>query len=220
MWEKRWFYYLVGLLLIGTLLIGCEDDTEVTQVNEEPEEETVAVEQEPEPDPETDPEPETEPEEEGPLAENSRTNPAGLNEVFIVKKDDWFAGKVSYEIELTEIISGEAALNMVKEANPLNYEPEEGQEYILARFRFTILETEEDEPYNVNHAQFDVVSEDGITYDYFISVSGLEPNLRRDLYEGAEFDGYTYFIVNRDDSPVAAYDRGRAGEIWFDLRAE
>lgn len=213
--KVKYFGFAV-ILMFCLLLIGCADDAEVSVVDSAPEEVQMGDEEaESVPDVET-----HETEEEGPLAGNSRTNPAGLNEVFKVEKDDLFAGRVIYEIELTEIISGSEALTIVREANRFNEIPEEGKEYILARFRFKIIETEADEPYNVNHAQFDVVSEDGITYDDFISVSGLEPNLRRDLYEGAELDGYTYFIVNQDDAPVAAYDRGRSGEIWFDLRAE
>ncbi len=158
-----------------------------------------------------------EPEEE--VDENSRTNPAGLNEAFTVHKDDIFVGKVTFELEMVELISGDEAWNMVREANPYNDEPEDGKEYILAKFRVKIIETEEDDPYEINHAQFEAVSEGGVTYDAFISVSGLEPNLRNDLYEGAEHTGYTYFMVDKDDSPVAAHARGRNSEVWFDLRA-
>lgn len=215
--RKKFAFCLILLLVAGILGLGCEDKTEVTEVEEQ-----VVESEEPEPEPEPEPEvteEESEPEEKGPLAENSRTNPAGLNKAFRVEKDDIFTGKVTYELELVEIISGEEAWAIIKDANIFNEEPENGKEYIMAKFRFQILETEEDEPYNVNHAQFEAVSGDGITYDDFISVSGVSPDLRKDLYEGAEHEGFTYFIVDKDDNPVAAYDRGRAGEVWFDLRA-
>ncbi len=204
------------LLVLSVFVLGCGDADETEAVEEEPaeeepvEEEAVGVEDEPEE--EIDEETETD--------ENSRTNPAGLNEPFTVYKDCIFVGKATFELELLELVAGEEAWNMVREANQFNEEPGEGKEYILAKFRIKIIETEEDEPYDINHAQFDAVSAEGVTYDDFISISGLEPSLRNDLYEGAEHTGYTYFLIDENDTPVAAYDRGRESEIWFDLRDE
>ena len=153
-------------------------------------------------------------------AENSRRNPAGLNETFVVRLDDWLVGKVTYEIEMLELIRGDQAWDIIRQANQFNDEPEAGKEYILAKFRIAILETEEDEPYTISHSIFDVVSGAGVEYTDFISVAGLDPNLRADLYEGAEHIGWTYFLVNINDHPVAVMNRRRASEIWFDLRAK
>lgn len=210
---KKSILCLVVILMVGLLAAGCADEAEVTRMEDLPEEieEEMVGEEEVEGEPET--------EEDEPLHDNSRTNPADLNETFVVEKDDLIVGKVTYEVELIQTVSGQEAWEIVKEGNPFNEEPEEGKEYVLAKFRVKVLETEEDEPFNVNHAQFEAVSEGGVTYDDFISVSGVEPDLRGDLYEGAEKNGYTYFIVDKDDNPVAALNRGRSGEIWFDLRA-
>ncbi len=193
------------LIVFVVLAIGSTEDEEPEAVEEAPEEEPAE-------------EVEEAVEEDEEIDGNSRTNPAGLNEAFVVSKDSIFVGKATIELEMVELVSGDEAWTMVREANPFNEEPAEGKEYILAKFRVKVIETEEDDPYEVNHAQFDAVSEDGVTYDEFISVSGLEPSLRTDLYEGAEHHGYTYFIVDKDDSPVAAHDRGRNSEVWFDLR--
>ncbi len=210
--KKWWLFATIVFALIVIMIIVSSGGEEPIAEPEEPVDETVEEVDEAE-------EKVEEPEEEVAVDENSRTNPAGLNEAFTVYKDDIFVGKATFELEMVELISGDEVWNMVREANPYNDEPEDGKEYILAKFRVKIIETEEDEPYDINHAQFEAVSEGGVTYDAFISVSGLEPDLRNDLYEGAEHTGYTYFMVNTDDSPVAAHARGRNAEVWFDLRA-
>ena len=151
--------------------------------------------------------------------DNSRSNPAGVNEVFSVSKKDFLIGDVEFEIEMLELVSGDDAWGIIYEANEFNDEPPEDMEYILAKFRVRILSTEEDDPYDLNHAKFSAVSAEGVEYTEFISVSGLEPNLRADLYEGAEHTGWTYFLVEKNDSsPLAVMDRRLNSEIWFSLR--
>ncbi len=170
----------------------------------------------PSPDPEPDPTP-TPPEEQEP--QTSRTNPAGLYQPIRVQVDTWIDGKVVLELEMLELISGHTAWSIVKGWNMFNDEPESGKEYILAKFRVKIVELEE-EPWNINHAQFDVYSATGVMYTDWVSVAGKNPDLRTNLYEGAEHIGYTAFLVRTDDSPVAVYmARWDDNAIWFDLRS-
>ena len=153
------------------------------------------------------------------VQEYSRTSPAKIGDILVMEKDDWLIGKVKYEIELLEVISGGEAWEIVQKANMFNEEPGEGKEYILAKFRVKILETEGDEPFELNHAMFDVISTEGIEYTDFLSVSGLDPDLSADLYEGAEHVGWTYFLVNKQDTnPLAVIDRKSDSEIWFQLK--
>ena len=147
----------------------------------------------------------------------TRKNPAGVGDTFKVDRDDWLNGLTTIEIELTEVVSGEKAWNLVKNGNMFNAEPPEGKEYILAKFRITVIDTEE-EPFELNHAYFDVVSGEGIEYTDFITVSGLEPDLSTDIYIGATHEGWTYFLVDTNDNPLAVYDRKYDSEIWFKLR--
>ena len=121
------------------------------------------------------------------------------------------------ELELLELISGDEAWEIVHEGNQFNDSPGAGKEYILAKFRVKILEAET-EPYDINHAQFDAYSATGVEYTGFLSVAGIEPDLRVNLYEGAEHIGYTYFMVKTDDSPVAVYmPRWDENATWFKL---
>lgn len=52
----------------------------------------------------------------------------------------------------------------------------------------------------------------------YLSVSGLEPDFRTDLYKGAEHSGWKCFLVDKDDNPVVAINRGKDSEVWFSLR--
>ncbi|MDD4635610.1 MAG: hypothetical protein PHS35_03250 [Dehalococcoidales bacterium] len=134
--------------------------------------------------------------------------------------NDWLDGKIKMEQEMLENISGNYAWGIVKSWNMFNNEPGVGKEYILVKFRIKILELEE-EPYNINHAQFDLYSSTGVEYTDFYSVAGKDPDLSTKLYEGAEHVGYTAFLVNIDNSPVAVYGH-RWGEnaAWFKLQAK
>ncbi len=149
---------------------------------------------------------------------NSRTNPARINETLTVKRDTIF-DKVTYEIELLEIISGSEAWIMVKDANMFNDEPGTGEEYILAKFRVKVLETEEDEPYSVSSFEFDAVSKEGVVYSDFV-FAAVSPDISTDIYEGGEHVGYASFLVEKEDSPLAVVHRNEKGAAWFDLRSE
>lgn len=148
----------------------------------------------------------------------TRENPLSIGERVSIQYYDIFHGDVKLDIELLELIHGDEALQMVREGNEFNDEPDEGQEYILAKFYVKVNEVE-DEPFDLNHAQFNAVSTDGNTYDEFVVVAGLEPDLQNELYEGAEREGFTYFLVDKDDeAPLAVFNRGSDAEVWFQLR--
>lgn len=149
----------------------------------------------------------------------SRTSPAVIGDVITIEKEDWLVGKVKYEIELKEVTIGADAWSIIKKANMFNSEPGEGKEYILAKFRVKVLETEGDKPFEINHAMFNVVSGQGVEYTDMVVVSGLDPDLSTDLYKDAEHTGWTYFLVDKgDNNPLAVLDRKSESEVWFQLR--
>ncbi|WP_163969594.1 S-layer homology domain-containing protein [Oceanobacillus halotolerans] len=151
-----------------------------------------------------------------PLEDNSRTNPANIGDIVTVEHEDWLDGYQKYEIELKESISGNEAWEIIRNANIFNDPPEPGMKYVLAKFRIKVLDLEE-EPYNINHAKFDAVSKDGVKYDNWVSVSGLSPNLRTDIYTGGEHEGWTYFMVDETDEPLAVFNQSGDDEVWFDI---
>ncbi|MDT8862965.1 hypothetical protein N0O92_22610 [Alkalihalobacillus sp. MEB130] len=148
----------------------------------------------------------------------TRNNPLTIGERVSLEYRDLFYGNVQLEMEMLEVISGEEAWELVQKGNPFNDEPGDNQEYVLAKFYVKVHEVEE-EPFDLNHAQFDAVSAAGNSYDDFVSVSGLEPDLWNEMYTGAEREGYTYFLVDKDDEdPLAAFMRRSDAEVWFKLR--
>ena len=152
----------------------------------------------------------------GESEKNSRTSPAEIGELLTVEKNDWLDGHQKYAIELTQTISGDEAWKIIKNANMFNSPPDAGMKYVLAKFRIKILELEI-EPYKINHAKFNAVSKSGVKYDNWLVLSGLKPDLRTDLYEGAEHEGWTYFMVNDNDEPLAVLNQGWDDEVWFDI---
>ena len=134
----------------------------------------------------------------------------------MVEKDDWLDGYQKYEIELKQVISGDEAWRIAKAGNMFNDAPDPGMEYVLAKFRIKVLKLE-NEPFDMNHAKFNAISKNGVKYNDFIVLSGIEPTLSTDLYEGAEYEGWTYFMVNKGDQPLAVFNQGWDDEVWFDI---
>ncbi len=154
---------------------------------------------------------------------NSRSNPAGIGESWTITIPCWVYGDAKIEITLLGLVSGNEAWDIVHDANRFNTEPNHEEEYILAKFRIAVLETEDDEPFDIYSSLFDLVSEEGVFYDSFQSIgraSGLEPGFRTEAYPGGTHEGWVSFLVKKDDNPLIVINRGEAGEVWFDLRAD
>ncbi len=159
---------------------------------------------------------------------NLRSNPAGLFETTTVNYDAFCTlfsddgeieiqtGQLIFEVELLELISGAVALDIVRKANMFNTIPDEGSEYILAKFRVKYIKSEIDEP---NKPFFDAISGSGTKYSGVVGVAGLDSRIPLEVIEGEEYIGWECFIVDIDDeSPLAVMDRFRDSERWFLLR--
>jgi hypothetical protein len=203
--------FFVSFVAAALVVTGCGEESSVERVDETEDATEVAAAEEDESATE---------ESEGKSDVGTRDNPLAIGERVTVEYNDLFYGNVSLDVELLEVISGDEAAERVQDGNPFNEEAGENEEYVLAKFYVKAHEIEE-EPFDLNHAQFDAVSSTGNAYDEFISVSGLEPELSNELYAGAEREGYTYFLVDKDDeNPLAAFKRRTDAELWFQLRAE
>jgi hypothetical protein len=146
---------------------------------------------------------------------NSRQNPAKLGETVTVESDDWM-GHRKYSVTLTEVVSGSEAWNMIKSANRFNSPPKSGMKYILAKFKVKAIVLDK-EPFEINNAKFDAVSSNGVLYDDYFSVVEPDPQLRTDLYNGAEHEGWVSFMVNEGDNPLIVMNQKYPDEIWFKL---
>jgi S-layer homology domain len=150
---------------------------------------------------------------------NSKENPAKLGEPLVVETDNILYGRHKYEIELTDVITdGEQAWKMIHAANMFNEEPPAGKKYILAKFRFHLLEFtgKTFSSYNLSPVQFEAVSKSGVVYDYPFVVEP-EPELSANLYKGGEVEGWVAFLVNKNDTPLIVWQREWDDELWFSL---
>lgn len=164
-------------------------------------------------------EPETKPEPTTP-GENtlgkSRNNAAKINQTVSVDVDDLLDGKQKFDLTLTKVIDGPTAWAMIEQANMFNDEPDPGMKYVLAKFKIKVHYLEK-EPLDINHLQFDAVSNSGSMYNDFVTIVAPAPNLRTALYSGAEYEGWTYFMVKEGDTPKVVYRSELDSGRWFDL---
>jgi hypothetical protein len=138
----------------------------------------------------------------------------------VVEQDSFMYGVGTFSLELIELVDGDEAWNMIKVWNEYNDPAEEGMEYVLAKLEVEVLEAEE-EPIEINHARFDAISGQGVEYDEYFSISGVDPNLRRDVYEGGKYEGWTYFMIDvDDDGACGVFSRKYDHEVWFSLRSD
>jgi len=145
----------------------------------------------------------------------TRKNPVLRNTSKLFDGSNSMFDKYKVELTLNEIIRGDTAWNMAYKANQFNSKPEEGKEYLFAKFKIKALESENDSKIDINNSCFELVSQDGVKYEDFVSLSGLKPQLT-EMYNGAEQEGYVCFMVNKADiNPMIVFlERNNSG-IWF-----
>lgn len=146
----------------------------------------------------------------------TRNNAAKINQTVSITHDDWLYGKQKFDLTLTEVVEGTEAWKMIYDANYFNEEPDAGKKYVLAKFKINVLSLEK-EPMDIHHSLFDAVSKTGVKYSEFISIVTPDANLSTELYSGATHEGWTYFLVDENDSPKVVFQSGYESESWFDL---
>jgi hypothetical protein len=155
----------------------------------------------------------------------SRGNPVGTStslSIWVGPTGSASSYENDYDVRITllQIIRGNAAWQLIQNANMFNDPPETGFEYILAKVRFEYLTgPTADTAYDVSPIWFDAVSSDGKEYDW-VSVVEPDPSIRTNLYPGASHEGWVVFQVAQSDAkPVMTFGRSYdgTGGVWFKL---
>jgi uncharacterized repeat protein (TIGR02543 family) len=154
----------------------------------------------------------------------SRSNPVGLNSPLSIWVGTFgsanYANDYEVRITLLETIRGDAAWQLIYQANMFNDPPESGFEYILAKVRFEYLTgPTPDTAYDVSPVWFDAVSSGGKDYTW-VSVVEPDPSIDTYLYPGASHEGWVAFQVAKNDAkPVMTFGRkyDGTGGVWFKL---
>ncbi|WLR53000.1 Ig-like domain-containing protein [Bacillus tianshenii] len=147
---------------------------------------------------------------------NSRTAPATIGEPFVIG-----SGAVSYELELTELLSGEDAWQKAYEASPYNEPPGAGKEYIFAKFKVKLLTAERSKYFSYH--DFTIVSKQGNELKRPV-LYRMEDRFAKDLEAGDEFEGWIFTEVDKtDNAPLLQYEdhlTDLKADLWFKLRKE
>lgn len=144
----------------------------------------------------------------------SKSNSVELGEVKKIIEND---AENKYNLSITRVIRGPEAYNLIKSENQFNDDLADGYEYILAKVKISVVELTTNYIEVEGFWDFDAVSSDGITYDNvsvtFDNTSNYE-EFDRKLYEGAVFEGWTSFVVRKNDERSKALYKE---SVWFNL---
>lgn len=147
-----------------------------------------------------------------------RSNPARIGDEVNVTTTTWDNKTFNSTFMLSEIIRGDKAWEMISEANMFNDAPEEGYEYILAKFSVEHYDgNDENIQFELSGYDFTLVSDSGKDYEN-ASVVEPKPSLDAKLYQGASNEGYVSFLVSKSDlKPLITYEKDSdgSGGVWF-----
>lgn len=149
----------------------------------------------------------------------NRNNPApiGIKQTIIVEN---IFEKYTAEVTVTDVIRGDSAWKLIKEANMFNEEPGTDEDYILVKIKVKIIDVEGDRKVDISSVNFKIYSGNNVEYDNLVFVAEPEPSLTTSLYEGGEHEGYAVYKVKKSDTNpklVFGQQYDGTGGIWFRL---
>ena len=147
----------------------------------------------------------------------SENNPVRLGQTAVIDNLDDKYSPYKLQITITDVVRGQEAEDMVMEGNMFNDPAPGSMEYLLFKVKIKLVDSGDYSEYYVNKFDFDVVSQEGVTYETFTSVAGLEPELSSSLYIGEETEGYVPQLIMKGDSPRVVFTGFYDWDIWFSL---
>lgn len=129
--------------------------------------------------------------------------PVGLALTITIQSGDSYssyAETYAAQITVLQIIRGEGAWSLIKEASASNKPPKPDSEYLVARIRFSYSSKTApgDKSYLLRENMFSAFSEDGAEYDP-VSIVYPKANLDAKLYPGDTVEGWVAFMVTQKD---------------------
>ncbi|GAB6107757.1 hypothetical protein [Fusibacter bizertensis] len=149
---------------------------------------------------------------------NSRFNPANKNEAVLGIDAQYNGDQFDLKVELTDLLRGQSAWEMVEAANVFNEKPVDTQEIILAKFKIDVTNSNNANlQFNLISFNFDLVSSSGKDYEDALFVIP-DPTIDAKLYAGASHEGWVGFIVDKTDTkPLIVFKKeyDGSGGMWF-----
>jgi hypothetical protein len=148
----------------------------------------------------------------------TRAQPVGVPlATIIIFGDQYNGGDELYDARITvkEVVRGEKAWQIVKDASASNQAAGAGFEYLLARvrFEFSARTTPEHYSYALDPAQFTAMSDGDKPYDTAVFAKPPEPVLHATLRSGDSAEGWVAFLVPRGDHTPLMLFREDVGNI-------
>lgn len=146
----------------------------------------------------------------------NRSKPAPIGEKQTISVDN-IMEKYTVEATVKEVVRGDNALSMLKQAYKYNSDPKAGYDYIIAKINFKLLDINEDKTFNIYDSKFKLYSSDYKEYES-PSVVSPDPVLDGKLYKGASTEGYAVYQVKTNDTkPTLVFGQNYdgTGGIWF-----
>ena len=126
----------------------------------------------------------------------SRSNP--YPETELVSAPNW-------DIQVIEIVRGDAAWQAIQSANQFNEPAPEGMEYLLVKIHVKCTYPDSDE-HSIGGSDFKITGDHLIRYSQ-ASVVAPDPNLEAQLYKDGETEGWVSFTVGKEEGNlILIYD--------------
>ncbi len=149
---------------------------------------------------------------------SSYAQPIGVAlKTIIIFGDQYNGGDELYDVRITvaEVVRGQNAWQLVKDASVSNKPPGPGFEYLLARVRFEFSARTRPEHYSyaLDPAQFTATSADDKIYAPAVLAGPLKPALHATLRSGDSAEGWVAFLVPRGDHTPLMLFREDVGSV-------
>ncbi|MDE2900126.1 MAG: S1C family serine protease [Chloroflexota bacterium] len=150
---------------------------------------------------------------------HSYRDPAPLNYPVRVLSRYFDGSPLAHDITVVEVIRGERAWNIIRQAYRFNLPAFPGTEYMLAWVRIDYTRGPEGHTDWVNQLDFGLLSSQGHDYIIPFNVRPPQPFLSARLYPGARIEAWTIWQVAADDpAPLLVFGLDsfyRAGKGYF-----
>lgn len=155
----------------------------------------------------------------------SHSNPIAINEIVTV--DDVISNndgeksqkiKAKVEISIPKVIRGDQAYEILKQKEQVNRPAPEGKEWVLIKVKGKLVDAEtQDFIYLLDDLYFELVSKADQVYDD--PQHAITPNpLPKEIYKGAEVDGYISKLVNAGDEFMIRFETYEHNYIFFESK--
>lgn len=123
-------------------------------------------------------------------------------------------------LQVTELIRGEEASDLIQMASALNPSPTHGHEYLIARIGVTLTDrVVEDDQIDIGSYSFTLVSEDGDPYPGVLLIRSLEPSFKPFTDEEPQEALIAFQVAVDDDNPSIVFLARNYGGLWLETAA-